>query len=306
MNAITTAADTPAINHSSLLMNPQHFEHVQRVARVYAMSPLFPEHLRKGDKETAIANAILVLNIADRLHEDALTVAQAIYFVSGRPGWSTSYCIAKVNQHGVFKNPIDWDVKGKGDTLSVTAYAEMSGTGKRVQATCDMAMAKAEGWTKNPKYTSMPEQMLRYRSATFLIRLYCPEILVGIPVQAEIQMEMRDITPPDYVYERIDSDGDEPDSGNEADAQEDTPHDPETGEVTSSVKPAQTKKAPDPEQFRGLLDMIKRDLVDAPSVDDVIDLYCTQIDQMKEAAPDLHKELEGEFAAYRAKEGMNE
>ena len=130
-------------------------------------------------------------------------MAQAIYFVSGKPGWSTSYCIAKVNQHGVFKNPIDWEVSGKGDDLSVTAYAEMAGTGKRVKVTCDMAMAKAEGWTSNKKYTSMPEQMLRYRSATFLIRLYCPEILVGIPVQAEIEMEMRDITPP---YEH-DSDG---------------------------------------------------------------------------------------------------
>ena len=47
--------------------------------------------------------------------------------------------------------------------------------------------------------------------------------------------------------------------------------------------------------------MIKRDLLDAPSVDDVIDLYGPQIEQMKEAAPALHAELEEEFKAHRSK-----
>ncbi|MEC7965471.1 MAG: hypothetical protein VX201_19540, partial [Pseudomonadota bacterium] len=143
-----------------LLMDPGAFEHMQRVGGMLALSPLFPEHLRKGSKETAIANGVLVMNMASRLNEDPLTVAQNIYFVGGKPGWSSSYMIGKANQHGVFKNPISWDLKGSGDNLSVTAFAELASTGKKVTATCDMAMAKAENWTKNPKYRSMPEQML--------------------------------------------------------------------------------------------------------------------------------------------------
>lgn len=64
-------------------------------------------------------------------------------------------------------------------------------------------------------------------------------------------------------------------------------------------------KAPDPAQFKSLYDMILRDFADAPSVDDVLDLYGSQIEQMKEAAPDLHKELEGEIAAYREQEATS-
>lgn len=75
----------------------------------------------------------------------------------------------------------------------------MASTGKRVQVTMSMDTAKKEGWTSNKKYQSMPEQMLRYRSATALIRLYCPEVMVGIPSVVEIETTpdtgMRDVTP---------------------------------------------------------------------------------------------------------------
>lgn len=172
----------------SPLMNPDTFAHMCRVGNMLSLSPLFPAHLRAGPKEQAQANGMLVMNMAMRLNEDPLTVAQNIYFVSGRPGWNTTYMISKANMHGVFKNPIDWEISGKGDTLQATAFAELAGTGRRVQVTVGMDMAKKEGWTKNPKYQSMPEQMLRYRSAAFLIRLYCPEVMIGIPAAVEIEL----------------------------------------------------------------------------------------------------------------------
>lgn len=198
MNELTTINKNAEI---SPLMDVATFEHMNRVARVLALSPLFPDHLRKGSQEQSIANGILVMNMALRLREDPLTVAQNIYFVGGKPGWSSSYMISKANQHGVFSSPIEWEVKGQGESLSVTAFAEMAATGRRVSSTCDMAMAKAEGWTRNSKYQSMPEHMLRYRSAAFLIRLYCPEVMVGVPAQIENDMptEMRDITPQEPV-----------------------------------------------------------------------------------------------------------
>lgn len=199
MNALTQAGpayQAPAISGPlSLLMDVPKFEHMCRVGKMLALSPLFPQHLRGGSIEQGTANAVLVLNMANRLNEDPLSVAQNIYFVGGRPGWNTTYMIAKANQHGVFRDPIDWDIKGKGDTLSATAFGFLSGTGKRVQVTCDMEMAKKEGWTKNAKYQSIPEQMLRYRSAAFLIRLYCPEVMIGVPAQVELELEARDVTP---------------------------------------------------------------------------------------------------------------
>lgn len=193
-----TVAVAPRGRLSFDLMDPTAFQHIQRVAVMYANSPLFPDHLRKGGQQTAIANAVLVMNIAERLREDPLTVAQQIYFVGGKPGWAATYMIAKANQHGVFKNPIDWKVTGKKETLSVTAHAELASTGKKVEVTVDMETAKAEGWTRNSKYQSMPEQMLRYRSATALIRLYCPEVMIGVPPANEVEDQhysMRDVTP---------------------------------------------------------------------------------------------------------------
>ena len=184
---------------ASLFLDPTRFEQAQRAAKALSLTPMMPEHLRKGDRDTALANAMVILDMAERLREHPLAVAQAIFFVGGKAGWSSSWCIGKANQSGVFRDPIDWEITGKGDSLSVTAYATLSATGKRVQVTCDMAMAKAEGWTKNPKYQSMGEQMLRYRSAAFLIRLYAPEVLFGLPAQIEVETGgMIDVTPP-YV-----------------------------------------------------------------------------------------------------------
>lgn len=200
----TAIATRPA----SLLMDVEAFNHMQRVGKMLALSPLFPEHLRKGGIDVAIANGVLVMNMASRLQEDPLTVAQNIYFVGGKPGWSAIYMIGKANQHSVFRDTIDWEISGQGDTLSVTAFAVLASTGKRVSTVCDFAMAKAEGWTKNAKYQSMPEQMLRYRSATFLIRLYCPEVMMGLPTTTELETGMKDVTPddePQFIQARAES-----------------------------------------------------------------------------------------------------
>ena len=50
-----------------------------------------------------------------------------------------------------------------------------------------MAMAKAEGWTKNPKWFSMTDQMLGYRASSFFARIYCPAVLMGVAVEGEIE-----------------------------------------------------------------------------------------------------------------------
>lgn len=165
----------------------ERFEIQRRRANSMANSVLFPEHLRKGTHEQNFANALLVLSLAEELKENALVLAQNIYIVSGKAGWASTYLIAKANASGKFSDPIDWEVKGSGDSLEITAFATVAKTQRRVQATVSMKMAKAEGWTKNSKYNSMPEQMLRYRSATLLFRLYCPELLLGMRTADELE-----------------------------------------------------------------------------------------------------------------------
>lgn len=285
-NALATTGATMS------LMDPGTLDHMWRVGKLLALSPLFPEHLRKGGEQTAIANGVLVCNMAVRLREDPLTVAQNIYFVSGKPGWSASYMISKANQHGVFKDPIDWEVEGQGDSLAVTAFGVLKSTKKRVQVTISMETAKAEGWTKNAKYKTMPEQMLRYRSATALIRLYCPEVMVGVPATTD-ELEnpggMRDVTPyapppaaePAPAIAKVEPKK-EP-SQPEAAATEAEPAAPEPE--------AEGDAAPSRKEMENHRDAIINDLNDSGGMDGVLEFYEAQISEMKKHSPDLHQEI---------------
>jgi hypothetical protein len=61
-----------------------------------------------------------------------------------------------------------------------------------------MREAIAEGWTKNAKYRTLPELMLRYRAATLLIRTHVPEVLNGMHMVEEIEdvaIATKDVTP---------------------------------------------------------------------------------------------------------------
>lgn len=157
----------------------QSFELMQREATLFSSSPLIPDHLRQGGQQQAMANCYIALKMAKTMGEDPLVVLQNIHIVKGKAGFASQYVIARANSSGVFKGRINWKVSGKGDDLSVTAIATLADTEEEVSFTCDMAMAKAEGWTSNAKYKSMPEVMLRYRSAAFLVRFYAPDVMLG-------------------------------------------------------------------------------------------------------------------------------
>ena len=194
----TNIVNLPAVSTDYDPLAPAHFEHSQRVAKMFAASELVPPHLRGK-----MADCLIAYAIAKRTREEPLVVLQNIYFVSGRAGWSATYMIAKANRSGVFARRINWRVEGEGKNLRVTAFATLADSGEPVEATASMAMAEAEGWTKNPKYRTMPDQMLRYRSATMLIRLFAPEVMMGLPVADEIDYQQArgpsgaiDITPP--------------------------------------------------------------------------------------------------------------
>ena len=74
------------------------------------------------------------------------------------------------------------------DTWSCTAFATELSTGEVVEGvTVTIAMAKAEGWfgKAGSKWKTMPELMMRYRAATFLIRSVAPEIALGFQTTEE-------------------------------------------------------------------------------------------------------------------------
>jgi hypothetical protein len=222
----------------------QHFELLQRKARMFSFSPLVPDHLRKGTPEQAMANCYIALTLAEALGEMPLIVMQNIHVINGKAGFAAKYMIARANVSGKFKEELDWDVTGKGPDLSVTCFATLVKSGKRVSMTCDMAMARAEGWTNNKKYSTMPEVMLRYRSASFLINFYAPEVMLGYRTTEELE----DISAASGLL----PEAAEPlTAGMLIDQSQDAgdpPHNPETGEIGEFEEPEQPEQSRTDEQ----------------------------------------------------------
>lgn len=153
-----------------------------RICEGLARSTLLPKEF-VGKPE----NVMISVMVSNRLKIDPFTVMQNISVINGRPMFSTQFLIALTNNSGIFSEPIDWEVSGEGNQLTVVAYAKLRSTGKVVSEIASMQQAQDEGWTRNPKYKTMPVRMLKYRSASALIGLYAPQIKMGFSTEEEVE-----------------------------------------------------------------------------------------------------------------------
>lgn len=161
-----------------------------RAANAYSQSRMVPAHFFNNPQDCYV-----VVELASQLGVPALTALQNIFMISGRPGFKAQFAVALANKAKVFAGPIRHKVErgdGKPESLAVTAYAPTH-DGDTVEVAVSMAQAMKEGWTKNSKYKSIPEQMLRWRSSAWLINLYCPEVLLGLVVHDDSTQK------PDYA-----------------------------------------------------------------------------------------------------------
>ena len=167
------------------------FELVQRQAKMLASSTLIPKEFQGN-----MSNCAIGLNIAKRLGADPFMVLQNIDVIHGRPSFRATFLIAMVNASGRF-SPIKFKLEGEAVDRTCYAYATDKASGETVEGpVVSMAMAKAEGWStkSGSKWLSMPEVMLRYRSAAFFARLYAPDITLGMQTAEEAE-EVEDIAP---------------------------------------------------------------------------------------------------------------
>ncbi|MFH1731953.1 MAG: hypothetical protein ABIF82_09940, partial [Planctomycetota bacterium] len=160
------------------------FEHLQRVGKLFAESQLVPDRFRGK-----IADCAIILQMAWRHDADPMMFFNGVYIVHGTPAFEAKLAIALVNSRGVFTGPIQYEYSGSGETRACRAFASSARGGALCEATVDMRMAQAEGWTANKKWLSMPDVMLAYRSAAFLIRRYAPDCLYGMRTADEIEDE---------------------------------------------------------------------------------------------------------------------
>lgn len=180
MNELQTLDQSHVLN----MMDSNVFESALRVADLYASSTLVPAHYQKNP-----ANVFIALQLAHRLGADPFSIMQATHIIQGKPGMEAKLVIALVNRSGVFEGPVQWRLEGEGDARRCTAFAKHRRTGEVCEATVTWRMALDEGWATKAgsKWKTMPDLMFRYRSAAFLARLYCPEVLMGMHTADELE-----------------------------------------------------------------------------------------------------------------------
>jgi hypothetical protein len=167
------------------MMDLQGFELMQRVGKALASSSLIPQRFQNN-----LPNCLIALEMAHRIGASPLMVMQNLYVVYGNPGWSAKFLIATFNQCGRFAAiRYRWvGTKGK-DDWGCRAFSKEFSTGEEIQGPLiDIALAKKEGWygKKDSKWQTIPELMLMYRSAAWMINTHAPEISMGLKTGEEI------------------------------------------------------------------------------------------------------------------------
>ena len=168
-------------------------ERALKFSEIMAQADIIPAHYRGKT-----ANVFIAVQSALRMNLDPMHVMQNTFVISGRLGMVSSFAISLANGSGLFDSGISYKIEGKGDDLKVTAYANLKKSGWEISYTITMKEARAERWTKNAKYRTLPELMLRYRAATLLIRTHVPEVLNGMHMVEEIEdvaIATKDVTP---------------------------------------------------------------------------------------------------------------
>lgn len=190
------------------------FQNAQRICKSLVSSDIVPEAYRG---ESKLPNAMIALEMANRMKISPIGVMQNMHIIEGRPTWSSSFIISMINSSGKFsplrfkyedlgKKSVDYTYfkwnptagkknlpvteKVEIDDMACTAYAIDKLTGETVFGPkITLEMAVQEGWysKSGSKWKTMPQLMISYRAAAFFGRLYVPEIMQGMHTEDEVE-----------------------------------------------------------------------------------------------------------------------
>lgn len=199
-------ADAPAIINAgeftpaAIVTNPAIFEHIQRVAKMYAASQWVPDHYRGK-----VADCSIAIGMAASIGVNPMVFLQNTYPVHGKIGFEGKLAIALVNVKGGFKHNLRFDVQGEGDDLKVTAWT-LTRDDTEVMVTASYAYKTAKNTevfekgktiklSEKSSWKGDIEQKCCYMAALKFIRRHCPELLMGMQMAEELEMiRDRDVT----------------------------------------------------------------------------------------------------------------
>ena len=158
------------------------FELMQRKATALSKSVFFPDAIKND-----IGSAVVVYDLAERMNLSVLEVAQSIFIIYGKPSFSTAFLVSRLNQSGLILGDLQTVIAPDKKSAFATAIDRATGN-KLTGMTITMDIAEKEGWLskKGSKWKTMPELMLRYRSQSFFIREFYPQVMFGTHSKEEL------------------------------------------------------------------------------------------------------------------------
>jgi len=193
------------------IFKANNFSEAKDMATYLSGSDLVPEAYRTNEKNgDKSANIVLALEMAERTKTSPFAVMQNMHVISGKPAWSSQFIISMINSCGrftplkykfeteeevrTFERTYYWNKQKKSETKQINnvtcyAYATEIETGDLIVGPkVSLEMAFLEGWYSKPgsKWPTMPQMMLQYRAASFFGRFNCPEMLMGMQSENEV------------------------------------------------------------------------------------------------------------------------
>lgn len=167
----------------SMWNNTTLFNQTYKMAGMFAASDLVPPAY-KGN----VSNCMIAIDIANRMGLSPITITQNSQIVKGHFTWTGSACKSMIDSCGKYRKTRYVEVGKRGeDDWGFYLEAEDRDGNIINGVTVTLGMAKAEGWTSNPKWRSMPELMMKYRCASFFMRTECASLSMGFLTAEEVE-----------------------------------------------------------------------------------------------------------------------
>jgi len=165
------------------LMDTARFEHLQRIAKLLASASLTPAHLIGKTPDATLGNCFQVTNQALRWGLDPFAVAAETYVVGNKLGYQGKLVAALVNTRANLDGKLRYEFDGAGDKRRVTVIGRVKG--ETEERSIDLSVGQAK--TANKMWTSDPDQKLVYSGVTKWARRHCPEVMLGILTDDDLE-----------------------------------------------------------------------------------------------------------------------
>lgn len=180
---------------ASTLLDTGKFEQMVRVANLMFSTPMLPLHLRGVIKkneptdwysdEEVKATCFLVVNQAIRWNMDPFAVMGETYVVGGKLAWQGKLVAAVVNARANLKAPLNYRFEGTKGGDDYTCFVSGLFEGESEPRVSSLSYGSAK--TSNSMWTKDPEQKLAYSAVVRWARRYCPEVVLGVMTDDDLE-----------------------------------------------------------------------------------------------------------------------